>query len=72
MGLLVVGAVLASSTFELLLQTTVDASERSMTVPEVIGVLTWAIPLLITGLALLVGTTGRVQVLSLTRRSDDQ
>ena len=71
-GLVVVGAVLASTWFETLLQGTALGSSGSLGASsETAGALAWAIPALLAGLVLLVLTTKRERLLSLTRRPDD-
>ena len=71
-GLVVVGAVLTSSWFEVLLQDTALGASGSVggTAVETSS-LPWAIPLLVVGLALLVLTTKRDRYLSLSGRPED-
>lgn len=75
-GLVVVGAVLASSWFDMLLRGIVDSSSPVSTgsvsgSPEALEALVWAIPMLFVGLVLLLLTRKREQVLSLNRHPDD-
>jgi hypothetical protein len=71
-GLVVVGAVLASTWFETLLQAATLGNSGPIGTPAEASVtLSWAIPSLLAGLLLLVLTRKRERVLSLTRRADD-
>jgi len=73
-GLVVVGAVLMSSWFEVLFQTTVEgasAGDSSIASAEALRALPWAVPALLVGLVLLVATRKREQLVSLTGRAND-
>ncbi len=75
-GLVAAGAVFASGWFETLLHGAVvtppaggtDSPAASL---EALKALTWGIPMLLIGVILLILTSKRQQVLSLTGRSDD-
>lgn len=75
-GLVLVGAVMGSGWVEMLLQAVVDGSAPTNSSslaasPQALRALAWAIPLLLVGLALLVLTTKRERVISLTRQAND-
>lgn len=74
-GLVVVGAVLMSSWFEVLFQTTVEGAAGGgssiAASAEALRALPWAVPALLVGLVLLVATRKREQLVSLTSRAND-
>jgi hypothetical protein len=75
--LVVVGAVLASSWLQVLLDVADDGSSLRVwdttggPYAEAIAALAWAIPCLLVGLVLLVVTRERQRIISLTRGTDD-